>query len=44
MNYLKAIGVGIDDIGMLIVSEIIKSPTLGQITREGFVEGWTEKS
>jgi DCN1-like protein 1/2 len=40
MRYLKAIGVEVDDYGMLLVSRIVSSTTLGEMTREGFVDGW----
>jgi DCN1-like protein 1/2 len=40
MKYLGDIGVDIEDIGMLAVSEIVKSPAMGEMTREGFVDGW----
>jgi DCN1-like protein 1/2 len=40
MKYLGAIGVQPDDIGMLIVSEIVQSPSMGEMTRAGFLEGW----
>jgi len=41
MKYLGDIGVDIEDIGMLAVSEIVKSPTMGEMTKDGFVEGWS---
>jgi hypothetical protein len=40
-KYLGDIGVSIEDIGMLAVSEIVQSPTMGEMSREGFVEGWS---
>ncbi|KAI7019637.1 hypothetical protein KC362_g13953, partial [Hortaea werneckii] len=30
------------DMGALIFSEIVSSPSLGKVTREGFVDGWSE--
>ncbi|OCK78399.1 hypothetical protein K432DRAFT_383913, partial [Lepidopterella palustris CBS 459.81] len=43
-KYLKDIAVEIEDIGMLAVSEIIQTPSMGEMTREGFVEGWTTQN
>lgn len=40
-KYLNDISVSIEDIGMLAVSEIIKSPSMGEMSREGFVDGWS---
>lgn len=40
MGYLQSIGVNLEDIGMLVVSELVGSPSMGEMTREGFVEGW----
>ncbi|KAK4541014.1 hypothetical protein LTR36_008383 [Oleoguttula mirabilis] len=34
--------IGLDDVGALIFSEIAQSPTLGRITREGFIDGWVD--
>jgi DCN1-like protein 1/2 len=39
---LGDIQIGLDDVGALIFSEIVQSPSLGRITREGFVDGLTE--
>ncbi|KAF2809230.1 DUF298-domain-containing protein [Mytilinidion resinicola] len=41
MSYLNDIKVELEDIGMLAVSEIIQCPTMGEMTREGFTEGWS---
>jgi len=40
-KYLGDISVSIEDIGMLAVSEIVQSATMGEMSREGFVEGWS---
>ncbi|KAF2429752.1 hypothetical protein EJ08DRAFT_634904 [Tothia fuscella] len=42
MAYFQAIGAELDDISCLIASEIVSCPTMGEITREGFVEGWKD--
>nr|POF13940.1 sorting nexin mvp1 [Quercus suber] len=39
---LGELEIGLDDVGSLIFSEIVSSPTLGKFTREGFVDGWSE--
>ncbi|KAJ2905923.1 uncharacterized protein MKZ38_003711 [Zalerion maritima] len=42
LSYVSKLGFEPDDIEILILFEIVQSPTLGQITREGFVEGWAK--
>ncbi|QIW94774.1 hypothetical protein AMS68_000292 [Peltaster fructicola] len=39
---LGDLGVGLEDIGALVLFEIVQSPQLGKITREGFVDGFSE--
>jgi len=39
---LGELQIALDDVGALIFSEIVQSPSLGKITREGFVDGWTD--
>jgi DCN1-like protein 1/2 len=39
---LGDIQIGLDDVGALIFSEIVQSPSLGRITRDGFIEGLTD--
>jgi len=39
---LGELQIGLDDVGALIFSEIVQSPSLGKITREGFVDGWAD--
>lgn len=39
---LAELQIELGDVGALIFSEIISSPSLGKITREGFVDGWAE--
>ncbi|KAF2189061.1 DUF298-domain-containing protein [Zopfia rhizophila CBS 207.26] len=41
MSYLKDINVDIEDIGALAVFEIVQAPAMGEMTREGFVDGWS---
>ncbi|EON69902.1 hypothetical protein W97_09166 [Coniosporium apollinis CBS 100218] len=40
-NYFHDIGVDLEDVGLFIVSEIVQSPSMGELTREGFVNGWS---
>lgn len=42
MNYLKDISVSVEDVGMLIISELVGSTTLGEMNRDGFVKGWSQ--
>jgi len=39
--YLADLGVAPSDVAAFVVSEIVRSPTLGEITREGFGAGWS---
>lgn len=39
---LGELQIELDDVGALIFSEIVQSPSLGKITREGFVDGWSD--
>ncbi|KAK4899565.1 Scaffold-type E3 ligase [Elasticomyces elasticus] len=39
---LEQLQIPLDDVGTLIFSEIVSSPSLGKINREGFVDGWSE--
>lgn len=41
-KYFEAIGVDIEDISSFIVAEIVKCPSMGEITRTGFTTGWTD--
>jgi hypothetical protein len=40
MSYLEAIGVDTEGLDFLVVSEIIQSPAMGEMERDGFVNGW----
>jgi DCN1-like protein 1/2 len=40
MAYFDALGVNIEDASMLVPMEIIQAPTVGEIDKEGFVNGW----
>ena len=40
-RYLAAIDVSLEDISALIAQEVVQSPSMGEITREGFLNGWS---
>ncbi len=44
MRYLQDLGIAIDDIKVLIFSELLSSPSVGELTRQGFVSGWAAHS
>jgi DCN1-like protein 1/2 len=41
-NLLGEMSIDLDDIGALVFSELVQSPTLGKITRDGFVDAAME--
>jgi DCN1-like protein 1/2 len=41
-NLLSEMAIGLDDIGALVFSELVQSPSLGKITREGFTDAGME--
>jgi hypothetical protein len=41
MGYFEQLGVDIEGMEALAVMELIQAPTMGEISREGFVEGWS---
>ncbi|KAL1594243.1 Scaffold-type E3 ligase [Nothophoma quercina] len=43
MSYFEQLEVDLEGMDFLAVSEIIQAPTMGSITREGFVNGWVER-
>ncbi|KAL1961174.1 hypothetical protein VTO42DRAFT_3119 [Malbranchea cinnamomea] len=40
MRYFGDIRVGLDEVACLAVSELLQSPSMGEFTREHFVNGW----
>lgn len=40
-KFLEDIDIGVEDIGTLALFEIVQSPQLGRITRDGFIEGFS---
>lgn len=43
MGYLQELQIDLEDMDSLAAMEIIQAPTMGEITREGFVNGWLER-
>lgn len=44
MTYLTEIKVSLEECAMLAVLTQLKAPTMGELTREGFISGWEELS
>lgn len=40
MKYFSDINIELDEAACFGIAELLKSPTMGEFTREGFVEGW----
>lgn len=40
MEYLGSLGVNLENAEMFVVLELVQSPSFGEITRKGFVDGW----
>lgn len=40
MKFLEAIQVQLDEVACLGIAELLKSPSMGEFTRTGFVDGW----
>lgn len=43
MNYLADLNVPLDDIAAFALLELVQAPTMGEISRKGFVDGWTQR-
>lgn len=43
MSYLQQLEVDLEGLDSLAVLEVIQAPTMGEITREGFVNGWLQR-
>ena len=41
MKYLADLGVKLDEVVVLAVLTELGAPTMGEFTRDGFVNGWT---
>jgi DCN1-like protein 1/2 len=42
MDFLRDINVELDEVACLGIAEQLKSPSMGEFTREGFVRGWVD--
>ncbi|KAI1373009.1 DUF298-domain-containing protein [Hypoxylon crocopeplum] len=42
MTYLQGIGVDLEGASLFLAMELVQAPTIGEITREGFVKGWKQ--
>lgn len=40
MKYLADLGINMETAEFLVPLEIVQAPALGEITRDGFVDGW----
>jgi len=40
MKYLADLGLDLEKADILVVFEIVQSPAMGEMTKEGFVDGW----
>ena len=40
MDYLEKINVSLENVELFVALEIVQAPTIGEITKQGFVEGW----
>ncbi|KAF2663492.1 hypothetical protein BT63DRAFT_120646 [Microthyrium microscopicum] len=43
-RYFTDIGVNFEDASSFVASQIVQSPSLGEVTKEGFVKGWSALS
>ncbi|KAI2039172.1 Scaffold-type E3 ligase [Ophidiomyces ophidiicola] len=42
MKYLADIKVNLDEVACLAISELLRSPSMGEFTRQGFIDGWKD--
>lgn len=42
MGYFEALGLGLEDPTVLALSKALDSPSMGEFTRKGFVDGWSQ--
>lgn len=43
MAYFEKLSVDVENMEVLVVCEVIQAPTMGEISREGFVDGWSSR-
>lgn len=43
MAYLSdSLGANLENAELFVILELLQAPTIGEITRKGYVEGWTQ--
>lgn len=42
MKYLEQVNVSLENAELFVAIELVQAPTVGEITRQGFVDGWKE--
>lgn len=40
IEYLESLGVNLENAEMFVVMDLVNAPAVGEITRQGFVDGW----
>lgn len=40
MDYLEKLKVSLENVELFVALEIVQAPTIGEINKSGFVEGW----
>lgn len=43
MKYFQEIDVDVEGLESLAALELVQAPTMGEMSREGFVNGWQER-
>ncbi|KAL7271441.1 Scaffold-type E3 ligase [Rhizina undulata] len=41
MKFLQSIDIGLEEVTVLAIAELLSAPTMGEFSREGFLKGWT---
>jgi len=44
MKYFEDLDINVEDLDSFVVFEIVQAPTMGEMTRDGFVNGWQERN
>jgi len=40
MRYINDLGLNMENAEVLVLMEIVQAPAMGEMTKEGFVDGW----
>jgi DCN1-like protein 1/2 len=43
IRYFQDLGIDLEDVGVFVLGEFLKAPTMGEFLRSGFVEGWRSR-